>query len=100
MDPILEIAEVTDRVSKAVGPALLFENIKGHPGSRVLMNQFGSERRMQLALEVSSLDDIAGRIETLLHFKSPEGLLGKLKMLPMLGEVGQFFPRTVSAKGA
>jgi 4-hydroxy-3-polyprenylbenzoate decarboxylase len=107
IDPILEIAEVTDRASKAGkrggtpgGPALLFENVKGYPGSRVLMNQFGSERRMQLALEVASLDDIAGRLETLLHFKSPEGLLGKLKMLPMLGEVGKFFPRTVTAKDA
>ena len=74
------------------GPALLFENVKGYPGSRVLMNQFGSERRMKLALEVDSLDDVAGRIEGLLQLKSPEGLLGKLKMLPMLAEVGRFFP--------
>ena len=62
------------------------------------MNQFGSERRMKLALEVDSLDDVAGRIEGLLQLKSPEGLLGKLKMLPMLAEVGRFFPRTVSGK--
>ena len=107
IDPILEIAEVTDRVSKsgkrggrAGGAALLFENVKGYPGSKVLMNQFGSERRMKLALEVNSLDDVAERIESLLHLKSPEGLLGKLKMLPTLGEVGRFFPRTISATGA
>src|SRR5580698_5496934 len=79
VDPILEIAEITDRVSKRGGrkggPALLFENIKGYPGSKVLMNQFGSERRMKLALDVDSLDDVAGRIEDLLHVKSPEGLL-------------------------
>ncbi len=101
VDPILEIAEITDRVSKTKGgPALLFENVKGYPGSRVLMNQFGSERRMKLALEVDSLDDVAGRIEGLLQLKSPEGLLEKLKMLPMLAEVGRFFPRTVSAKDA
>ena len=101
VDPILEIAEITDRVSKIKGgPALLFENVKGYPGSRVLMNQFGSERRMKLALEVDSLDDVAGRIEGLLQLKSPEGLLEKLKMLPMLAEVGRFFPRTVSAKDA
>ena len=36
------------------GPALLFENVKGYPGSRVLMNQFGSERRMKLALSVDT----------------------------------------------
>ena len=106
VDPILEIAEITDRVSKwgrpgsvgagaksaPGGPALLFENVKGYPGSRVLMNQFGSERRMKLALNVDSLDDVAERIEALLQIKSPEGLLGKLKMLPMLAEVGGFFP--------
>jgi 4-hydroxy-3-polyprenylbenzoate decarboxylase len=107
VDPILEIAEITDRVSKsgkrggvAGGPALLFENVKGYPGRRVLMNQFGSERRMKMALEVDSLDDIAGRIQTLLQLKSPEGLLGKLKMLPMLASVGGFFPRTVHADDA
>jgi 4-hydroxy-3-polyprenylbenzoate decarboxylase len=104
IDPVLEISEITDRVSKrgipAGGPALLFENIKGYPGSQVLMNQFGSERRMKMALDVDSLDDVAGRIRDLLELKSPEGLLGKLKMLPMLAEVGRFFPRTVAAKDA
>jgi 4-hydroxy-3-polyprenylbenzoate decarboxylase len=100
VDPILEIAEITDRVSKRNGPALLFENVKGYPSSQVLMNQFGSERRMKLALDVDSLDDVAGRIEGLLQLKSPEGLLAKLKMLPILAEVGRFFPRTVAAKDA
>jgi 4-hydroxy-3-polyprenylbenzoate decarboxylase len=104
VDPVLEISEITDRVSKrgvpAGGSALLFENVKGYPGSQVLMNQFGSERRMKMALEVDSLNDVAGRIKELLELKSPEGLLGKLKMLPMLAEVGRFFPRTVAAKDA
>ncbi len=100
VDPILEIAEITDRVSKRGGPALLFENVKGYPGARVLMNQFGSERRMKLSLGVDSLDDIAGRIEDLLHLKSPEGLLGKLKMLPVLAGVGRFFPKTVERDDA
>jgi 4-hydroxy-3-polyprenylbenzoate decarboxylase len=104
VDPILEISEITDRVSKCGAPrgvfALLFENVKGYPGSRVLMNQFGSEQRMKMALEVDSLDDVAGRIKELLELKSPEGLLGKLKMLPVLAEVGRFFPRIVAAKDA
>jgi 4-hydroxy-3-polyprenylbenzoate decarboxylase len=104
VDPVLEISEITDRVSKRGvppgGAALLFENVKGYPGSQVLMNQFGSERRMKMALEVDRLDDVAGRIETLMQLKSPEGLLGKLKMLPMLAEVGRFFPRTVAARDA
>src|ERR1700721_504075 len=101
VDPILEIAEITDRVSKIKGgPALLFENVKGYPRSRVLMNQFGSERRMKMALNVDSLDDVGARIEGFLQLKSPEGLLGEVKMLPMLAEVGGFFPRTVAAKDA
>ena len=60
-DPILEIAEITDRVSKwgprgvhgPGGPALLFENVKGYPGSKLLINQFGSEYRMRMALDVN-----------------------------------------------
>ncbi len=106
VDPILEIAEITDRVSKwgrpgsvgagaksaPGGPALLFENVKGYPGSRVLMNQFGSEQRMKLALNVDSLDAVAERIEALLQLKSPEGLLGKLKMLPCSRKWAGFFP--------
>jgi 4-hydroxy-3-polyprenylbenzoate decarboxylase len=107
VDPILEMAEIADRTaklgrgtSKAGGPALLFENVKGHPGARVLMNQFGSERRMRLALETNSLDDIANRIRTLLKPQTPTSFLDKVKMLPMLAEVGSFFPKVISAKDA
>jgi len=113
VDPILEMAEIADRVAKmgrgassskgkaaAGGPALLFENVKGYPGATVLMNQFGSERRMKLALDVDSLDEIATRIDELLHLKSPGGMMDKLKMLPKLAEVGSFFPKTIDAKNA
>ncbi|MHB1937699.1 MAG: UbiD family decarboxylase [Acidobacteriaceae bacterium] len=106
-DPILEMAEIADRVSKlgppahaAGGPALLFENVKGHPGAKVLMNQFGSERRMCLALGVQSLDEIANRIQELMNLRSPEGFLDKIRMLPMLAEMGKFFPKLVAAKDA
>ena len=106
-DPILEIAEIADRVSKskdkdkdqqgtAGGKALLFENLKGYPGSHLLINQFGSARRMRLALEVDSLDEIAGRIRGFMDVKSPQGFLDKVKMLPMLAEMGKFFPKTVA----
>ncbi|HLH06463.1 MAG TPA: UbiD family decarboxylase [Terriglobales bacterium] len=112
VDPILEITEITDRVSKAGrrrnarypeleriapgGPALLFENVKGHPGHQVLINQFGSAKRMNLALEVDSLNDIADRIRLFMDVKSPQGLLDKIKMLPMLADLGKFFPKEVS----
>ena len=106
-DPILEIAEITDRVSKgkyesagsrsvpAGGPALLFENVKGYPGARLLINQFGSDKRMRMALEVDSLDEVAERIRGFMDVKSPQGFLDKMKMLPMLAEMGKFFPKTV-----
>ena len=107
VDPILEIAEIADRVSKlgppthpAGGPALLFENIKGYPGAKVFMNQFGSERRMRLALGVDSLNDVADRIRELMNLRSPEGFLDKVRMLPMLAEMGKFFPKVVAAKDA
>ncbi|MBZ5654009.1 MAG: UbiD family decarboxylase [Acidobacteriia bacterium] len=107
-DPILEIAEITDRVSKSAtdagrnaratqagGAALLFENLKGYPGQKLLINQFGSARRMNLALEVDSLNEVAERIRGFLDVKSPQGFLDKVKMLPMLAEMGKFFPKTV-----
>src|SRR5712664_2532597 len=96
VNPILEIAEITDCVSKTGGPALLFQNVEGHPGSQVLINQFGSARRMNLALEVDSLDQVADRIRHFMDVKSPQGFLDKVKMLPMLAEMGKFFPKTVS----
>ncbi len=102
-DPRLEITEIADRVSKSKDPqgtlggkALLFENLKGYPGSQLLINQFGSARRMQLALEVDALDEIAERIRGFMDVKSPQGFLDKVKMLPMLAEMGKFFPKTVA----
>jgi 4-hydroxy-3-polyprenylbenzoate decarboxylase len=103
VDPILEVTEIADRVSKGRSPdgnvggfALLFQNLKGHSGAQLLINQFGSARRMNLALEVDALDQIADRIRMFMDVKSPQGFLDKVKMLPMLAEMGKFFPRTVS----
>jgi 4-hydroxy-3-polyprenylbenzoate decarboxylase len=95
VDPVLEITEFADRAVKTGGPALLFEHPKGS-NIPVLINAFASARRMQLALEVGSLDEIAARISEFLEMRVPEGLLGKLKMLPKLAEMGAFFPKMVS----
>jgi 4-hydroxy-3-polyprenylbenzoate decarboxylase len=102
-DPILEITEIADRVSKSRdkhgnvgGKALLFENVKGYPGAQLLINQFGSARRMRLALEVDALDEIAERIRGFMDVKSPQGFLDKMKMLPMLAEMGKLFPKTMA----
>ena len=98
VDPILEITEFADRAVKSGGPALLFEKPKGY-GIPVLINAFASMRKMEIALEVASVEDIAARIVEFLEMRMPEGLMGKLKMLPKLAEMGAFFPRIVS-KGA
>ena len=97
VDPVLEIAEFADRAVKSGGPALLFERPKGYR-IPVLINSYASMRRMELALEVESVEEVARRISEYLEMRMPEGLIGKLKMLPKLAEMGAFFPKTV-AKG-
>ena len=98
VDPVLEITEFADRAVKQGGPALLFEKPKGY-GVPVLINSFASMRKMEIALEVDSVEEVAQRIVEFLEMRMPEGLIGKLKMLPKLAEMGAFFPKIVS-KGA
>lgn len=91
----LEIAEITDRVSKMKGnanKALLFTNVNGYD-MPVLINAFGSMNRMCLSLETESLDDIAARIRELIKPKMPESLAEKLAMVPKLLQVGSFPPK-------
>ncbi len=102
VSPYLEMAEIADRTAKLRrdgapwgGPALLFENITGHPGARTLMNQFGSEARMNLALDSTSLDEIAGRLRDLIHPVPPTSLVDKLKLLPKLAQISSFFPKRI-----
>lgn len=101
VNPHLEIAEITDRVSKSGngGKALLFENT-GY-GFPVLMNAYGSEKRMCMALGVSHLDDVAREIEQLFHLLSSpkEGLLDQLKLLPKLGQFASWMPKVKKGRG-
>ncbi|HHY41056.1 MAG TPA: menaquinone biosynthesis decarboxylase [Syntrophaceticus sp.] len=95
VDPILEITEITDRISKKGGPALLFERVKGSPYP-VLINAFGSFERMSLALGVQQLDEIGARISKMLELQElTGGLLDKMKFLPRLAEMGSWVPKTV-----
>ncbi|WIG62050.1 MAG: UbiD family decarboxylase associated with menaquinone via futalosine [Ktedonobacterales bacterium] len=94
----LEITEITDRVSKAGGPALLFENVRGY-AMPVVINLFGSEERMAWALGVQNLDELGARIQKWLDIvqnRPPEGLIEKAKLLPELAELARIFPHTVS----
>ncbi len=96
-----EIAEITDRMAKSPGggKALLFENTG--TAFPVATNLMGSERRMAMALGAQRLDDIAERIDALAkRVVTPKnGLADKLRMLPLLGEVAQWFPRLSSRRG-
>lgn len=101
VDPRLEIAEITDRISKSGngGKALLFENTG--TAFPVLMNAYGSEKRMCMALGVDHLDAVAKEIEELFHLvASPkENILDKLKLLPKLGQFASWMPKVVKGKG-
>jgi 4-hydroxy-3-polyprenylbenzoate decarboxylase len=100
VDPVLEIAEVVDRISKSSNnKALLFENTG--TAFPLLINSMGSYKRMCLALGVNELDDVAKEIENLFkRLAGPkEGILDKLKMLPMLSEISSWVPKTISGKG-
>jgi len=101
VDPVLEVSEVVQRAQAQPGPkgnpggvALLFENPKGsrYP---LLINAFGSERRMELAFGVEKLDEVAARIRGFLDMQTPQGFFDKIKMLPKLAELGSFFPKSV-----
>src|SRR6266571_1484707 len=87
VDPILEVSEITDRISKAHGPALLFEKVRGS-SYPLAINVLGSERRMAKALGVKDLEEIAQRIAQLIKPEVPESFLGKIKLVPMLAQLG------------
>lgn len=94
VSPNLEITEITDRVSKSEGPALLFENVEGSE-MPLLINAFGSNRRMAMALGVDTLDEVADEIEGMIKLGAPESLLDKVKILGVLAKLTNFPPKTV-----
>ncbi|MFZ4741279.1 MAG: menaquinone biosynthesis decarboxylase [Bacteroidales bacterium] len=99
VSPHLEIAEITDRVSKSGGKALLFENT----GTKfpVLINSMGSYKRMCLALGVNNLDEIGNEIEKIFLqlTSSPTSFTDKLRMLPMLSNIASWMPKVKNGKG-
>ena len=94
VDPYLEMTEVVDRTVKAGGPALLFKNPKGSEHS-VLINQFGTERRMCLAFGVPTLDHVAQRLQDLLEMQPPQGLIEKVKVAGKLKRLVDSRPEKV-----
>ncbi len=98
-DPVLEITEITDRITKSAGKALLFENTG--TGFPVLINAFGSDRRMAMALGLSNISDAAGDIEKAFSMftDTPSGLWARIKSLPGLLKIAGYLPSRTSLKG-
>jgi 4-hydroxy-3-polyprenylbenzoate decarboxylase len=94
VDPDLEITEIVDRTVRSGGPAIMFERPKGseHP---LLINQFGTERRMCLAFGVEKLDDVTQRVADVLEMQPPSGLMEKVRGLQKLKSVADSRPKTV-----
>jgi len=94
VSPVLEITEITDRVCKRYGPALLFENVSGYD-MPVLTNAFGSLKRMSMALEIESFDSVSKEVLSFLEMEAPNTIFKKLKMIPKLKRLSSSFPRIV-----
>jgi 4-hydroxy-3-polyprenylbenzoate decarboxylase len=94
VDPDLEVTEIVDRTVKAGGPALLFANPKSSEHA-LLINQFGTERRMCLGFGVERLDDVARKLEDVLEMQPPQGLVQKVRGLRKLKSIADSMPHVV-----
>src|SRR5688500_13497225 len=92
VDVELEISEITDRISKQNGPALLFENPRGYD-IPVLINAMGSRKRMLTALGLDTYESFFAKYFELLE--KPSNIMDKLKLIPRLTEIAQMAPKSV-----
>jgi 4-hydroxy-3-polyprenylbenzoate decarboxylase len=99
IDPVLEITEITDRITKSGGKALLFENTG--TDFPVLINAFGSDLRMSMALGRNNLDDAGRELENLFYNVSTgkESFFKKLSALPSLFNLAGILPARIKRKG-
>jgi 4-hydroxy-3-polyprenylbenzoate decarboxylase len=97
VDPVLEMTEICDRTLRAKGPALLFENVKGH-STPVLANLFGTEKRVALGMgkaDISSLREVGELLAYLRQPDPPTGLKDAWDKLPVLKQVLNMAPKVV-----
>lgn len=99
VDPHLEVGEIVDRVNKAGGPALLFENVKGS-SMPLAMNVFGTDRRLLKALGLKSYSDISDKIGGLLKPELPQGFVGVREAFGKLGSMVHVPPKKVKSGDA
>ena len=92
----LEITEISDRMVKSGGPALLFENVEGH-SAPLLINLFGTHKRVALALGVEDVEELADRVRKLLALSQgpPSGIGGKMRALGELVGLARSQPKSV-----
>ena len=99
----LEITEITQRVLRENGPALLFENVEGYRGTPVLINLYGTEQRAAWALGVEALEELPAKIEKMMEMAQggpPAGIMNKLRLLGDLVRLGRIGPRNVEREDA
>lgn len=98
VDPVLEAVHVVERVCQrdGGGPAVFFENIKGH-SIPMVANLLGSERRLCRALQADSFDQVAERVAGLIKPDLPDGWLNTLKLVPRFAQLATLPPKTVNA---
>jgi 4-hydroxy-3-polyprenylbenzoate decarboxylase len=94
VSPILEITALADRVVKAGGPALLFENVEGSE-LPLAIGVYGTRRRMAWALGLEDLDELGTRLRELMDVKVGGGLVGLASNLPKLRELASLPPKRV-----
>ena len=97
VDPHLEITEICDRTLRAGGPALLFENVKGHD-MPVLGNLFGTPRRVALGMgqdSVAALREVGELLAFLKEPEPPKGFRDAIDKLPVFRQVMSMGPRTL-----
>ena len=96
VDAELEVTEITDRMVKTGGPALLFSNVNGHDAP-LLINTFGTHRRVALALGVDHINELVGRVRSLIGMVQtpPTGIGGRLRALGDIVGMARSQPRTV-----
>lgn len=98
-DPVLEITEVTDRVTKSGGKALLFEN--NGTAFPLLINAYGSEQRMAMAIGKQNIEEASTEITDLMEkfTSAADSFLKKLRSLPDLLKISGYLPVTTRRKG-
>ncbi|MBT3268577.1 menaquinone biosynthesis decarboxylase [Candidatus Poribacteria bacterium] len=94
VSPYLEITEIADRVTKAEGPALLFENVEGSDVP-LLINAYGSYDRMARSLGVEDIEEIAAEIDDMIKLAPPQTFMEKMRTAATLAKVARFPPKTV-----